>query len=643
MLLEIALIPFVLASTPDTLISASVSAVRSEAAVSTAPVQSISAASVSRLGMRDISEAVRTFAGVDVKDYGGIGGLKTVSVHGMGAQHTAVTYNGMPVSDMCSGQTDLSRFDLTGVSEIRLETGVSDEIFRSARTLAAGSVLSIRTERPDAAAGGSPSGSLSAGRASFGTWRADASGHACMSGFHAEGRLHALVSDGDYPFVLRNGRYTEQLRRLGSDVSTASYGLLLSRHLHGVGDISAELRGYSSDRGLPGSVIYYTQNPTERLRDRETAVALRYSGSAGQWRWRADASYLCSRQRYTDTAAVYPVPVDDRYRQLEWALSAAAEYVFSPHFRMVIAQDLWLSDLDADIAGCPYPRRYSGVSALSAQYRSGRLTVTGSLSMTATHEVTERGEAAPDRHRLCPQIGVNWLAGSGVRLRAYAKDGYRVPTFNDLYYSRIGTVDLVPEKARQAGCGLTWSGSLPAGALTVTADAFAAAVRDKIVAVPTMFIWKMRNLGRVNMRCADISVSYAGRISGRYMLRAAANCSYCRAVDVSDPGSKIYRHQIQYTPLYSGNATLSLETPWVDAGAVLNAVGERYSLPQNIPSNAMSPYCDISLSLSRTFALRAYRLQFAAEALNLLNDNYEVVRHYPMPGCNWRLTMKINI
>lgn len=642
MFLEIALVPLALICAQDTLAAAGVSALRSEAAVSTAPVQSIGAATVSRLGMRDMAEAVRTFAGVDVKDYGGIGGLKTVSVHGMGAQHTAVTYNGMPVSDMCSGQTDLSRFDLSGVSEIRMETGMSDDIFRSARTLAAGSVLSIRASRPDAA-GGSPSGSLSAGCAAFGTWRTDASGHARVAGFHAEARLHALVSDGDYPFVLDNGRYTEHLHRLGGDVSTASYGLLLSRHLHGAGDISAELRGYGSDRGLPGSVIYYSQNPTERLQDRETAASLRYSGSGGHWRWRADASYLCSRQHYTDTAAIYPVPLDDRYRQLEWALSLAAEYSFSPHFRMVLAQDAWISDLDANLAACPYPRRYSGVSAVSAQYRSDRLTVIGSLSLTAMHEVTERGEAAPDRQRLCPQIGVNWLVGRGMRLRAYAKDGYRVPTFNDLYYSRIGTVDLVPEKARQSGCGLTWSGSLPAGALTVTADAFAAAVRDKIVAVPTMFIWKMRNLGRVDMRCADISVSYSGRISGRYMLRAAANCSYCRAVDVSDSGSKIYRHQIQYTPLYSGNATLSIETPWVDAGAVLNAVGKRYNLPQNIPSNAMSPYCDISFSLSRTFALRACRLQVAAEALNILNDNYEVVRYYPMPGRNWRLTMRVSI
>ena len=43
------------------------------------------------MGVADVAEAVKHFAGVQVRDYGGIGGLKTVGVRGLGAMHTGVS------------------------------------------------------------------------------------------------------------------------------------------------------------------------------------------------------------------------------------------------------------------------------------------------------------------------------------------------------------------------------------------------------------------------------------------------------------------------------------------------------------------------------------------------------------------------
>ena len=39
-----------------------------------------------RLGVHEVADAVRHFSGVTVKDYGGIGGLKTISVRSLGTQ-----------------------------------------------------------------------------------------------------------------------------------------------------------------------------------------------------------------------------------------------------------------------------------------------------------------------------------------------------------------------------------------------------------------------------------------------------------------------------------------------------------------------------------------------------------------------------
>ncbi len=129
---------------------------RPSASASAVPLQAISRERAAVLGLDEVSEAVRRFSGVTLQDYGGIGGLKTVSVRGLGAKHTDVTYDGLSLTDAQSGQTDLSRFSLAGVDGITLSVGQPDEFFVPARNYARSSVLNIVTSRPQRAGRVSP-------------------------------------------------------------------------------------------------------------------------------------------------------------------------------------------------------------------------------------------------------------------------------------------------------------------------------------------------------------------------------------------------------------------------------------------------------------------------------------------------------
>ena len=96
----------------------------------------------------NVADAIRDFAGVNIKDYGGIGGLKTVSVRGLGADHTAVLYDGVQINDAENGQMDLSKFNLENVQEIALYNGQPPNICQPARSYASASVLCIKTVQP---------------------------------------------------------------------------------------------------------------------------------------------------------------------------------------------------------------------------------------------------------------------------------------------------------------------------------------------------------------------------------------------------------------------------------------------------------------------------------------------------------------
>ena len=82
---------------------------------SSQPLQTLTRSEMEALGIREMAEAVKRFSGVSVRDYGGIGGLKTVSVRSLGAAHTAVSYDGVTVSNSQAGQIDIGRFSLDNV------------------------------------------------------------------------------------------------------------------------------------------------------------------------------------------------------------------------------------------------------------------------------------------------------------------------------------------------------------------------------------------------------------------------------------------------------------------------------------------------------------------------------------------------
>ena len=107
--------------TPDTLEVASVTADRNRASVSAAPLQRVSSLQMEKTGVVSLQEALRTFSGVSIRDYGGIGGLKTVNIRNFGSQHTGISYDGVTVSNAQNGQVDISRFNLDDIQSVSVE------------------------------------------------------------------------------------------------------------------------------------------------------------------------------------------------------------------------------------------------------------------------------------------------------------------------------------------------------------------------------------------------------------------------------------------------------------------------------------------------------------------------------------------
>ena len=132
------------------------------------PTQSLTAKQMRQLGLDHVADAVKHFAGVSVKDYGGIGGMKTVSIHSLGTQHTAVVYDGVALSNTQAGQIDIGRYDTDNLASISMSVADDDQLMISARQYVSAGVLTLTTERPHFADGQWQTLRVGVGAGSFG-------------------------------------------------------------------------------------------------------------------------------------------------------------------------------------------------------------------------------------------------------------------------------------------------------------------------------------------------------------------------------------------------------------------------------------------------------------------------------------------
>ncbi len=625
--------------------SASVPAVKQSA-----PVQIIGRDKLENLGMSNLHEAVRTFSGVNITDYGGLGGVKTVSVRSLGAHHTAVSYDGVVVSNAQGGQVDIGSFTLDNIEEVSLTIGQGDEIFQSARNFESSGVLNIRSSQPHFGNKVVRAGAqLTLG--SFGYYNPMLDLAVKLAPrWSIKGVVDWMTTDGEYPFTLVNGSLISREIRENSDVNRFRSEVNIYGNVGRKGGrIYIKGNYLDSERGLPGSIILYKGASDERLWDKTRFLQAGYSVDLNEkWSIKSFAKYNYAWNKYIDWDKKYQDGyMEDRYTQQEYYLSGSVRFRPTKRWSFSFAQDLFENMLVTTHGDCPDPYRLSILSALAAQYQTERLTVTTSLLGVINTEwaLNDTYEIAPNREHISPSISASYklLAEHDLKLRASVKDAYRVPTFNDLYYSSMGNTKLRPEKAMQYNLGVTYGGRLFPELLdyvTLSADAYYNKISDKIVAKPSMFIWRMMNLGEVEIQGLDLNLStYFTPVEG-LKVNLSGNYTYQHAIDVTDPEAKNYRNQIQYTPRHSGNVALTLQHRWFNVGYTATMVGKRYCLPQNIETNLIKGYIDQNININREFSMGTTSISVQAEVLNLFNVNYDVIKYYPMPGRQYRLNVK---
>jgi vitamin B12 transporter len=632
------------------------------------PAQTLKGKELEKLNNFSVADAIRYFSGIQIKDYGGVGGLKTVDIRSMGTNHMGVFYDGIQLGNAQNGQIDLGKFSLDNIEEISLYNGQKSEIFQSAKDFGSAGTLYLKTRIPRFTK--KKKTNLT------GTFRTGSFGLANPSLLWEQKISEKISSSFNTEFTYATGKYPFRYKKVFKDGTVAwdttairengdIHAFRLEGGLNGYindGKWQAKTYFYDSEKGIPGAIVNNVWKRSQRQWDRNFFAQGSFQKQLlPNYDLLVNMKYASDRMRYLnpDTTLMY---IDNTFRQHEVYASVANKYSILPNWDVDLSCDYQWNNLNASLQDFAYPKRNSVLVALATAFEWNGLKTQASLLGTFVFEEVKRQNnsqetGTPDNKKeYTPAVFLSYrpFKQYNFNLRAFYKRIFRMPTFNDLYYTDIGDISLNPEYTNQYNLGFQFSKESEKGIVSrfnFSADAYYNEVTDKIVAIPKgngQYRWMMMNLGYVEIRGIDVSTKIVLRLPYKIILNTSLNYTYQKAQDFTnpsdnDPESGSYGSQIAYIPWHNGSAIANLMWKTWDLNYSFIYVGERYHNSSNIPANYEQPWYTHDLTLGKTFRLKKINGKLSAEVNNLLNQYYDVVLNYPMPGRNYKLTLKIEL
>lgn len=602
------------------------------------------------------ADILRRFTGVQVKDYGGVGGLKTVNVRSLGSEHVGIFLDDIQIENAQNMQVDLGRYPTDGIGSIALYNGPHDDRLLTAKAYAAGAVICMNTVAPSY---NTLQVRLRGG--SFGTFHPSVLWEKKFGKISLRTGAEWLSADGryKYPFfdttlVRENG----DIRALRLQVQLFGETRNGRWQLHG--------HSYGSERGFPGPVLRRgTGLPFSAERQADQDFFLQ-----GSWRTSWTEQYATAvRFKYADEYIHYDthpernpmaLPYDLHYRQKSGYLSVAQSWVPAPSWSVDLSTDIQYNTLDSDAGQSVSPERFTFTGALATKFvrehfrAAAHLAWQGAQDLFGTPQAGGWSRENAFRDTWMPSLTLAWKPVPSFEISAFAKRSFRLPSFNDLYYTQMGNSDLAPESAFQTGMDLRYDGYTgPEHGLSweFRLSPYYNRVSDKIVAIPTVsqFRWTMLNIGRADITgldaAADFSLhkrSWEGGLTLRY--------SFQQALDHSTSGSLTWGNQLPYIPRHSGGADLFASMEGWTLSWSGTFTGGRWSRTANIADYYIRPWTISTLTIEKTILLdfRSRKgtsipeLKVGLVIDNVFDTPYQVVQGYPMPGRNAMLSLTFN-
>lgn len=354
------------------------------------PVQSLSGDKLEKLAAHSVADAIRYFSGVQIKDYGGIGGLKTVNIRSMGTNHVGVFYDGIELGNAQNGVIDLGRFSLDNMEAVTLYNGQKSAIFQPAKDFGSAGSIYLQSRTPVFREDRAYHVKATFKTGSFGVVNPSLLWEQKLSeNVSASLSTEYMYTTGKYKFTyaVDGGYDTTAVRRNGDVNALRAEGGLYGKIKSGYWRTKAYF--YNSERGYPGAVVRNRFSHEDRQWDTNFFFQSSFKKDFGDvYSLLLNAKYAYDYLHYLadpqkEEATMY---VNNTYRQQEVYLSMANRVTLFPFWDINISADYQWNKLNANLTDFPYPRRNTALVAAATSLHFERFKLQASVLGTFVNE-----------------------------------------------------------------------------------------------------------------------------------------------------------------------------------------------------------------------------------------------------------------
>jgi len=548
----------------------------------------------------NVGELLEKVAGVEVKSYG-LNGMSTLSFRGSSAHQVLVMIDGRPINLASTGSVDLSGYSLDDVERIEVVRGPFSALYGAG---ALGGVVNIITKNPPQIA--TTQAGLSFGNFKLSSYTFSHSSRWRKIGYLFTGR--EAHSDGDRENSWKNSRYFSG--KIAYPSSFASFVLS---------------GGYSQEKkGVPGSLDFPTLQASQE--DERNWIDL-------SWSWMRKNSNFSLKGFLTQDKTIYENPEAwggaqrDTTKNKTLGINFQHNIIFSPKHNFIWGAD-WKED-EVDVRTIDGTSRIGGKKKVNcgALYLQDEVKFSPDLALFLG---TRYDNHSVYGSRISPRLSFIYHLRESTSLRASWGQAFRSPSVNDLYWQEdwgwgmglFGNPDLKPEVSSGYEVGVE---RIFTSRILGRVTFFSSEVDDLINWVETeAWRWEAQNVDKASVKGLEGEV----KLKPSEKLSLSLNYTYLEAKDEKEFKGNFLPYRPQNKFFWSldyrmwSNLQLHLEG---------ELVGERYTNRENtekLPSYTL-------LGARITFNL-GKKAKVFLKGDNLLDEEYEDMKGYPMPGTTFK-------
>ena len=539
---------------------------------------------IEKLENRTLGDVLREVSGVDIRSWGALGALNTITLRGMSEKQVLFLLDGIPIQEAQGGGLDLSKISLHNVEKIEVLKGPASALYGAN---ALGGVVNIITKKAE---------KLTEFKISSGTYRT----RKYFTGYGGK--------FGNLGYLISAERQTSSGVRENSDYEGDSLNIKLN-YLQNKNDYTLSYTQYEGEKGVPGSLT-------------------RPSKLARQWddeRYLHFLSKIRLRENYELNLKLYNNDTERKfYDGRKTSIHKNNIHGLELQNNIKLNEENFLSfgyerqNIEGDSTETGKHKLRNNAYYLQFENKNFEDTIINFGIREDTHEIYGK--------KTSPRLSLVYYPDENTLCRFVYGEAFRAPTFNDLYWPRTPWAEGNPNLKPEDGESFEFAAEYRKDAFLFKLSFFRNNVKNLIAwARHPDRIWRPSNIDEAEITGYEIELS--NKINNNLSINL--NSTIIDAIDIKKNRKLTYRPDLKfnYGLRYSDNKiNFAIQGRFTDKRVY--EYDRITGKPRYLPSNKI-----YDAKITRNFG----NFNISVSGKNIFDKEYQEVYDYPMLRRTWNL------